>query len=125
LPQVTGLAPTRLKIVKVFEFMPLSSAPGRIRTCAHGSGGRFPVSHWPAETLSQVSWPGAARAPPAGARPGGPPGRFRLTLRDRHAGFAEAHSAAFDMGGNLVAEVAVQGRAEPDGSCAATCRPDG
>ena len=54
-----------------------------------------------------------------------PPGRYRLTLRDRHAGFAEAHSAAFDMGGNLVAEVAVQGRAEPGGLSAATCRPDG
>jgi len=40
LPQVTGLALARLKIVKVFEFMPLASAPGRIRTCAHGSGGR-------------------------------------------------------------------------------------
>jgi hypothetical protein len=26
------------KIVRVFEFMPLSCAPGRIRTCAHGSG---------------------------------------------------------------------------------------
>ena len=24
----------------VFEFMPLSIAPGRIRTCAHGSGGQ-------------------------------------------------------------------------------------
>jgi len=64
---------------------------------------------------------GAPRRRPAGR----PPGRFRLTLRDRHPGFAEAHSAAFDMGGNLVAEVAVRGRAEPDGSCAATCRPDG
>ena len=39
-PQVTGLASERVKIVKVFEFMSLSSAPGRIRTCAHGSGGR-------------------------------------------------------------------------------------
>jgi len=44
-PQVTGLAPNRFKIVRVFEFMPLTSAPGRIRTCAHGSGGRFRVSH--------------------------------------------------------------------------------
>ena len=26
------------KIVKVFEFIPLNCAPGRIRTCAHGSG---------------------------------------------------------------------------------------
>jgi hypothetical protein len=40
LPQVTGLALAQVKIVKVFEFMPLTSAPGRIRTCAHGSGGR-------------------------------------------------------------------------------------
>jgi hypothetical protein len=87
--------------------------------------GPFPVSHWPAETLSQVSWPGADQAQPAGARQGRLPGRYRLTLRDRHAGFAEAHSAAFDMGGNLIAEAAVQGRAEPGGSCAATCRPDG
>jgi hypothetical protein len=39
LPQVTGLALDRLKIVRVVEFMPLTSAPGRIRTCAHGSGG--------------------------------------------------------------------------------------
>jgi hypothetical protein len=38
LPQVTGLALNRLKIVRVFEFMSLTSAPGRIRTCAHGSG---------------------------------------------------------------------------------------
>jgi hypothetical protein len=38
LPQVTGLAALRLKIVRVFEFMPLTSAPGRIRTGAHGSG---------------------------------------------------------------------------------------
>jgi len=72
-----------------------------------------------------VSWPGADRAQPAGARQGRPPGRYRLTPRDRHAGFAEAHSAAFDMGGNLVAEVAVQGRAEPGGLSAATCRPVG
>ena len=28
------------KIVRVFEFMLPASAPGRIRTCAHGSGGR-------------------------------------------------------------------------------------
>jgi len=32
LPQVTGLALIRLKIVKVFDFMPLTSALGRIRT---------------------------------------------------------------------------------------------
>jgi len=38
--QVTGLATFRPKIVRVFEFIPLSSAPGRIRTYAHGSGGR-------------------------------------------------------------------------------------
>ena len=40
-PQVTRLAPNRLKIVRVFEFIPLTSAPGRIRTCAHGSGLRL------------------------------------------------------------------------------------
>jgi hypothetical protein len=40
LPQVRGLSLHPAKIVKVFEFIPLSSAPGRIRTCAHGSGGR-------------------------------------------------------------------------------------
>ena len=40
LPQVTGLAALRLKIVRVFEFMPFTSALGGIRTCAHGSGGR-------------------------------------------------------------------------------------
>jgi hypothetical protein len=39
-PQVTGLALRWPKIVRVFEFMPLTSAPGRIRTYAHGSGGR-------------------------------------------------------------------------------------
>ena len=40
LPQVTGSGLGQSKIVRVFEFMPLSSAPDRIRTCAHGSGGR-------------------------------------------------------------------------------------
>jgi hypothetical protein len=39
--------------------------------------------------------------------------------------FGEARSAALEMGGNLVAEVAVRRRAEPDGLCAATHRPDG
>jgi hypothetical protein len=37
-PQVTDSGLRRVKIVEVFEFMPLSSAPDRIRTCAHGSG---------------------------------------------------------------------------------------
>jgi hypothetical protein len=37
-PQVTGLASERPTIVRVFGFMPLTSVPGRIRTCAHGSG---------------------------------------------------------------------------------------
>ena len=100
-------------------------ASGATSAGATAPEARCPVSHWPAETWSQVSWPGADRAQPAGARQGRPPGRYRLTPRDRHAGFAEAHSAAFDMGGNLVAEVAVQGRAEPGGLSAATCRPDG
>ena len=40
-------------------------------------------------------------------------------------GFGDARSAAFDMGGNLVAEVAIGRRAEPGGLCAATRRPDG
>jgi hypothetical protein len=44
-PQVTALARKPLKIVRVFEFMPLTSAPDRIRTCAHGSGGRDTI--WP------------------------------------------------------------------------------
>jgi hypothetical protein len=58
-PQVTALALKPLKIVKVFEFMPLSCAPDRIRTCAHGSGEGCCVRLWPAETCSQVSCPGA------------------------------------------------------------------
>jgi WHG domain-containing protein len=33
------LARGSARTVRVFEFMPLSSAPGRIRTCAHGCGG--------------------------------------------------------------------------------------
>ena len=40
LPQVAGLALELAKIVRAFEIMSLTSAPGRIRTCAHGSGGR-------------------------------------------------------------------------------------
>jgi hypothetical protein len=40
-PQVTASAAGYKKIVKVFEFNPLSCAPSRIRTCAHGSGGRW------------------------------------------------------------------------------------
>ena len=52
------------------------------------------------------------RSPPtlrsAGIRPA-----FRLTMHDRHPGFGEARSAAVDMGGDLVAEVAVLLRAEP------------
>ena len=50
LPQVTGLVPNRAKIVGVFEFMPLTSAPDRIRTCAHGSGGRSCVRLLPGKT---------------------------------------------------------------------------
>ena len=52
------------------------------------------------------------RSPPtlrgAGVRPA-----FRLTLHDRHPGFGEARSAAVDMGGDLVAEVAILLRTEP------------
>ena len=38
--QVTGPELGRRRIGRMFEFMPLNCAPGRIRTCAHGSGGR-------------------------------------------------------------------------------------
>jgi len=38
---------------------------------------------------------------------------FRLTLHDRHPSFGGARSPAVDMGGDLVAEVAVRRRAEP------------
>ena len=34
----------------MFEFMPLSSAPGGIRTCAHGSGGQCCMTLLPGET---------------------------------------------------------------------------
>ena len=37
-PQVTDPGLRGVKIVRIFEFMPLNSAPDRIRTCAHGSG---------------------------------------------------------------------------------------
>jgi hypothetical protein len=40
LPQAGGSGLGSSKVVRVFKFMPLNSAPGRIRTCAHGSGGR-------------------------------------------------------------------------------------
>ena len=62
LPQVTGLAPNRPKIVRVFEFMSLTSAPGRIRTCAHGSGGRSCSRLPPGKTRAGV---------PVGERMGG------------------------------------------------------
>jgi Amidohydrolase len=55
-PQVTRSALNRSKIVRVFEFMPLTSAPDRIRTCAHGSGGRSCSRPLPAQTH-----PGRAR----------------------------------------------------------------
>src|SRR5215471_9138402 len=51
------------------------------------------------------------RSPPT-PRSAGLPVGFRLTPHDRHPGFGEARSAAFDMSGNLVAEVAVRRRAE-------------
>ena len=38
----------------LFEFMPLSSAPGRIRTCAHGSGGRSCSRLLPGQTCAGV-----------------------------------------------------------------------
>ena len=37
-PQVTDPGLRRVKLVRMFEFMPLNSAPGRIRTCAYGPG---------------------------------------------------------------------------------------
>ena len=37
--QVTGLRLGSAMTVREFEIMPLNCAPGRIRTCAHGSGG--------------------------------------------------------------------------------------
>jgi hypothetical protein len=49
---------------------------------------------------------------------------FRLALHDRHPGFGEARSAAVDMGGDLVAEVAVPRRAKPV-NYAQTRRPAG
>jgi hypothetical protein len=39
--------------------------------------------------------------------------------------FGEAYRVAFDMAGNLVAEVAARRRAEPGGLCAATRRSGG
>jgi hypothetical protein len=39
-----------VKIGRLFEFMPLSCVSGRIRTCAHGSGGRGTIWPRPAET---------------------------------------------------------------------------
>jgi len=94
--------------------MPLNSAPGRIRTCAHGFRGPFPgIALTSRNVLAGVLTgrvSGAARRSPAvQASPVG----FRLTPHDRHPGFGEARSAAFNMGGNLVAEVAVRRRAEP------------
>jgi hypothetical protein len=52
------------------------------------------------------------RSPPTLRSEGGRPA-FRLTLHDQHPGFGEARSAAVDMGGDLVAEVAVLLHAEP------------
>src|SRR5215510_12911470 len=38
----------------LFEFRPLNSAPGRIRTCAHGSGGRSCSRPLPGKTRAGV-----------------------------------------------------------------------
>jgi len=54
-----------------------------------------------------------------------PPAGFRLTPHDRHLGFGEARSASFDIGSNLVSEVAARRRAEPGGRYAATRKTDG
>ncbi len=62
------------KIVRVFEFMLLTSAPGRIRTCAHGSGGGCCAAPWPAQTRSRAACPGAYRAQLAWSRLPGMPG---------------------------------------------------
>ena len=53
---------------------------------------------------------GAARRRCAGQASGR---RFVLTLHDRHPSFGEARNPAVDMGGDLVAEVAVRRRTEP------------
>src|SRR5262249_61958544 len=95
---------------QTFEF----STPGRIRTCAHGFRGPFPgIALTSRNVLAGVLTGrvlGAARRRPAlQASPVG----FRLTPHDRHPGFGEARSAAFNMGGNMVAEVAVRRGAGP------------
>ena len=53
---------------------------------------------------------GAARRRCAGQASGR---RFVLTLHDRHPSFGEARNPAVDMGGDLVAEVAILLRTEP------------
>ncbi len=55
-------------------------APGRIRTCAHGSGGRDTIRSWPAETcppetLLDTHW---ARADSRRSRPCRPPAVFHM-----------------------------------------------
>src|SRR5215472_7590373 len=52
--QVTGLPPYRQVSEVLFEFIPLTSAPGRIRTCAHGSGGRSRSRLLPGKTRTGV-----------------------------------------------------------------------
>jgi hypothetical protein len=67
LPQVTALALKRIKIARVFEFMSLTGAPGRVRTCAHGSGGLLCIALTSRNMLAEVlsgrvsgaaTWPG-------------------------------------------------------------------
>ena len=53
-PQVTRLCLRSGKIVGVFEFVPLNSAPGRIRTCAHDSGGRCCSRLLPGKTRAGI-----------------------------------------------------------------------
>jgi hypothetical protein len=75
LPQVTGLALSRREIARVFEFTPLNSAPGRIRTCAHGSGGECSMTLLPG---------GMRRSRRVGERMGSAKARTLLHLLEPH-----------------------------------------
>ena len=125
--QVTGLTFNRIKIVRVFEFIPLTSAPAGFEPALTAPEsvavcGPDQRKHARRDLVRAR----IGRSPPTlrseGVRPA-----FRLTLHDRHPGFGEARSAAVDMGGGLVAEVAVPRRAEPGelrADPAADRRPD-
>ena len=49
--QVSGLSSDRQSAEVLFEKHVLSSAPSRIRTCAHGSGGSWLLTFLPAQTV--------------------------------------------------------------------------